>query len=128
VIGELVATQAAQAIAHARLEVALERLSDALRDGLKDSDENMREMFGVARADREQFQHDIRESVQGLSALVPDVAASKAWIESDGKIMREDHKKARFVLKGLAWICGVVGVGGLAVETMRAALKSKGWL
>jgi hypothetical protein len=127
-IAALSATQAAQAVAHARLELQFDKLSEAIREGLHDTDENMRERFREAREDREKFQHDIREAIQGLATVAVDAAAAQAWIKSDGEPMREDHKRARWALKCVTWLGGIGGAGALIAAAVERVLKAKGWI
>lgn len=119
---ELRKVQSIQAIALARLEIALSNL-DGRFDDLR---EDLAMRHQENRDDRAKFQHDIRESVTGVQAIVPVAEAAALWIEDEGKPMREDHRKARVVIKCLAWLGGVLGGGTLAVEGLRAILKSKG--
>lgn len=121
-IEELRKVQSIQAIALVRLEVALEKLDvrfDDLRDDIGDR-------LNEARDDRVRFQHDIRESVNGIQAVMPMATAASAWIEQTGKPVAADHAKVKSGIKFLAWVGGLVGIGSLAAEALKNALKSKG--
>lgn len=129
-IAALVATQGAVAVTLARFEKQFERLDDVFRESIRDLSEDMRERLGEAREDREKFQHDIREAVQGLAAVVPTAHASAAWIKDKGAPMHEEHETWKNRFRAIVWVGGIIsfGLGGSAVEVVRAILKSKGLL
>lgn len=129
-IAALVATQGAVAVTLSRFEKQFERLDDVLRESIRDLADDMRGRLSEAREDREKFQHDIREAVQGLAAVVPTAEASAAWIKEKGHPMHEEHESWKAKFRAVVWVGGIIsfGLGGSAVEIARAILKSKGLL